>query len=105
MKNDILKVNAADAKVVFAKTMSRGNQLAMPLLANDGKSLVRLNLIDQPITEIKMQALINAAQFMNTLQILVLQNTNISDLFMAKLLGNVGKSAKFFRSLTYRGHN
>ena len=100
-----LKLPEGDAKVQFCKFMHRSTQLAMPLLDNQGRSLYSINIVNKMLSDTKIQALIDAARYFNTLQTMVLDNTNISDNFLAKLLQNIYSSAHYFRSLTYRGQN
>lgn len=64
-----------------------------------------MKIVNKILIDQKMAALIDAARYMTTLQSLVLQNNNIADRFLAKLLSNFCTSALFFRSLTYRGQN
>jgi hypothetical protein len=73
----------------------------MPLI--DDEKHTTVSIVDKLLTETRIMALIDATRLMDRLQVLELQNTNLTDVHFGKLLGTINGSANFFRSLTYRG--
>lgn len=90
-------------EIEFCKKVSYGKGVALPKMKGETEDRTKLTVIDKLITEPRINTLSIEISQMPALQQLVLQNTNIGDVFFAKLLKSIHSSAMFFKSLSYKG--